>query len=534
MLRLLLALLCATAEAQTASVRGRVIDATSGEPVRKAWVVLSNGSNLSATGNAEGWFEISNVEAGSYSVSASAPGYLSGPGLWSNPGDTRLSVPASGLPKPLLIRLQRKSRISGRVTDIDGDPVGEGMVFFLRRGIRHGREIWVSSGETEIDVRGEFRSEAIGPGRYLLLARAGFAEGRAFYPDVNSAERATPIDIAPGEQRRGVDITIREVAGQPVSGALQGLPDARAYSLALVSSSSTEISGAGQFGFHANLSEDGRFSFKSIPEGVYRAELTHRGLVSSVCASGLALGLQKEENLVLTCNPPRTHPLDIRVLDEANSPLPTSGVYVSCLGDGAGIERWSIPVTANEDGVYRLPGLPERDCELSVRRGQRNLPVTGFRLRGPQVAGNLVGVPAGGTVIVSVVASTRPLSGVVAVDQPPSDFLEIQDHGHAVLIVPDRPALRGRASWRIVPAAVDGAFACADCPAIRSRALAIPNDLELQEELATDPGLLSQLLANAPIVDATARQNAPLKLAPVTTSQLQTARDRAKSGGARR
>lgn len=536
MLPLLLALLGLTAAAQPVTVRGRIIDAATGEPVRKARFALYDGSNREAAGNAQGWFQIPNVEAGSYDCSATAPGYHPGPSR----GGVRLAVPASGLPKPLLIRLYPMSRVSGRVTDSDGDPIVDGTVYLLRRGWRNGREIWSADSQTMIDGRGEYRTEAITAGRYLVMVRPHLpasSPGRVavptFYPDATSPQRATLLDIAPGERRRGVDITISEVSGHPVSGKIDGVDGPGNHFLSLMSTQHEDILSAGRFGYYATTSEDGRFSFAAIPEGVYRVELGKANSPSTICATGLALGQRKEDDLAISCRPPRAHTLSIRVLDETQTRLPSAGVSVSCLGDGSGLERWSMPVTSNENGIFLLPGLPERHCELSVRRNQRNLPVTGFRLGESQVAGNLVPVPASGTVNVSVAEATRPVTGVVAVDLAPSDFLEFQDQWHAVLIVPDRPAMRGRSSWRVVATAADGAFACADCPAIRSRALAIPNEPELQEELASDPALLSQLLASAPIVEATPKKEPPLKLTPVTASILQAARDRANAGGAR-
>ena len=57
---------------------GRVIDASSGEPIRKAVVILRTGpeGGIAAYTNAQGLFHFENLDPGAYTATASRDGYV--------------------------------------------------------------------------------------------------------------------------------------------------------------------------------------------------------------------------------------------------------------------------------------------------------------------------------------------------------------------------------------------------------------------------------------------------------------------------
>jgi Carboxypeptidase regulatory-like domain len=216
--------------AGTAVVRGRVVAADTGNPIRRATVNLSmmpppapsttapagapgaalvrtvtqtvviNGvaTTTSAGGiarpktittDSQGAFEFKGLPAGTYRLTAS-PGpysaaYLpmsygakkpSGPGS-SDPG-TPFDVADGQVFDKATIRLTRGAVIAGRVTDENGDPMARVQVYSIMylpgstRGMRNG------SGSSTDDL-GQFRLFALVPGDYIVAAEA---RGNTFVP----------------------------------------------------------------------------------------------------------------------------------------------------------------------------------------------------------------------------------------------------------------------------------------------------------------------------------------------------------------
>src|SRR5687768_4581831 len=74
----------------TAAIRGRVLDAATGDPVRKVRVVArATGAPTprGATSDAEGRFELKEVPAGRFTLSASKPAYVTSTYGQTKPGD---------------------------------------------------------------------------------------------------------------------------------------------------------------------------------------------------------------------------------------------------------------------------------------------------------------------------------------------------------------------------------------------------------------------------------------------------------------
>ena len=101
-----------------AIVEGRVIDAKSGEAVKKALVILRRGNDrgIGAYSDAAGNFAVQPVEPGSYTLSAERDGYIADPGAKPTivnlkPGDAESSlllICCSGRARPSQ-NLDRKS-----------------------------------------------------------------------------------------------------------------------------------------------------------------------------------------------------------------------------------------------------------------------------------------------------------------------------------------------------------------------------------------------------------------------------------------
>ena len=170
----------------TARLRGLVVGGENGGPLRRAMVQLS-GDGLqegrATTTNEEGRWEIRDLPAGRYQITANKAGYVS-----LNYGQRR----AFEQGKPLELRegqtvenvnfnLPRGSAISGRVTDEFGEPVADVMISAQRyRYIGGRRRLTPVSRPASTDDGGNFRLYGLAPGDYYLSAAPmGFSFGQS-------------------------------------------------------------------------------------------------------------------------------------------------------------------------------------------------------------------------------------------------------------------------------------------------------------------------------------------------------------------
>jgi carboxypeptidase family protein len=160
----------------TATIRGRVIGADNGQPLRKAQVRIVSPDvreNRLATTDADGQYEVKELPAGRYNVTASKGSFVS-------LAFGQLRPFESG--KPLDIRdgqtiekvnfaLPRGSVITGHVLDDYGDPASDVMVQVTRYQYIQGQRRLVPAGRGAVtDDIGGFRLFGLSPGQYYLSA----------------------------------------------------------------------------------------------------------------------------------------------------------------------------------------------------------------------------------------------------------------------------------------------------------------------------------------------------------------------------
>ncbi len=221
-------------EAVPAKVSGRVVDAQTGRPIAGVRITLleavrvrtreefENQRVYSVRTAADGRFVLSGIPPGRYRFTAWRRGYLTqdwrgklGPGAASvlslHEGDTVGNV---------TFRLQRSAVISGRVTDLDGEPVAEALVRLYRAAWSRGRRILRPDWDAETDDRGLYRLFYVRPGRYYLglYVSGGDADAILYWPGSWKADEAQWIEVKPGDQSTGVDFVYR----RPVEAGVRG------------------------------------------------------------------------------------------------------------------------------------------------------------------------------------------------------------------------------------------------------------------------------------------------------------------------
>src|SRR6266850_513993 len=172
----------------TAIIRGRVVAADSGVPLRNARVALGAISNIPPVFTAnDGRFVFAGLAAGHYFVSARKAGYTP-----TTFGQRRPDLPpmpidleAGSVFRDAELRMPRSAAISGRIVDEFGDPLELTTVVASRIVQRQGLTISMAAATAVTDDLGEYRLGGLPAGTYIVTAttpKRGPAQIRAYYP----------------------------------------------------------------------------------------------------------------------------------------------------------------------------------------------------------------------------------------------------------------------------------------------------------------------------------------------------------------
>ena len=271
----------------TATLRGHVVAADTGQPLRKAQVRIFAAElreNRMATTDGDGMYEFKELPAGRYNVSASKGSYV---GLQY--GQQRPFEP--GRPLEILDRqtvekvdfsLPRGGVITGRILDEFGDPLPDAQVMAQRYQNIGGRRRLAPAGRPAMtnDI-GEFRLFAIPPGQYYLSAtlrnigmigdtddRSGYAP--TYFPGTASVAEAQKVTIGLGQVVSDVNMALMptrtarisgtavDSQGRPMMGTVMAIP--RGESMMVM------------FGPPGQIRPDGTFTINGLAPGTYRLQ----------------------------------------------------------------------------------------------------------------------------------------------------------------------------------------------------------------------------------------------------------------------
>ena len=314
----------------TARIRGRVVAADTGAPLRRAQVRLSAAEvrvNRSATTDAEGRYEFPELPAGRYNVFVSRSGFVSlsfgqqRPFEQGRPLDLGNGQEADKID----FALPRGGVIAGRVTDELGEPLAGVRVQAMRyQYLPNGRRQLtpVSGGVFGSPLTndlGEFRLYSLMPGTYVVSATP--ADTMVMMP----AGPAGPASISAPDDGHGVTYypgTINVDEAQPIT---VGLADVSNGSFALVPQRMTRISGvvrnsqgkpfaavltlrtqagAGMaMRMLAMAGADGRFAASNVPPGEHTIEVSPRPGDEESASVPITAGGQDLADLVITTSP---------------------------------------------------------------------------------------------------------------------------------------------------------------------------------------------------------------------------------------
>ena len=246
-------LLLSATEAQTpaskppsnCTVQGQIIQQPGGQPIRKANVRLSgvaeqqgDSADLVAVTDADGHFMIEDVKPGTYRVGYDRSGFVDAEKRHHGSG-MLLSLEAGQEIKDLLFHMAPAAVITGKVTDIDGDPAPGVSVAALPPHFLLDRDRMASGWGVTNDL-GEYRISDLAPNRYTIVAQPTSRLPRptqsakapeknslvyvaTYYPGTSDGSHAVSVDLHAGDEVP-VNITLGVARLFHVRGQIANLP----------------------------------------------------------------------------------------------------------------------------------------------------------------------------------------------------------------------------------------------------------------------------------------------------------------------
>lgn len=261
------------APVQTAALQGVAVMQSTGQPLSKAYIDLRGPLSYSTTTEEDGKFYFPNVQPGQYYLYGRREGMalaIYGE-RWSG-GPGQLITFTAGQPETnVQIVLIPTAAITGRITDLNGNPVTGARVRAMKTTVQENRRTLRIAQEAVTNELGEYRLFWMAPGRYYIGAivqpwqvnsqvvnnpsapigdtsNAGLSTSRSvsrpettkpigvvgagddeiyipiYYPRTADGGQASAIDLLPGMERRNLDISVSPVHTYHVRGRLTNLP----------------------------------------------------------------------------------------------------------------------------------------------------------------------------------------------------------------------------------------------------------------------------------------------------------------------
>ena len=347
-----------------------MVDAVTGEPVRKALVSLNGMQRRSVFSDGGGRFQFDGLSASVVSLSAQKPGYFNEQDMLRGAVP---SVEVSPNAPPAVVKLTPESVITGKVTDANGVPLEHVSLSLTYIDIHDGRRRWESKGSANTDEDGLFRFAGLRPGSYYVSAAPftpvadttldgeqppKFGYAGVYYPGVPDLASALPIQLVAGQQAEA-NLSLTQVPVYAVSGTINGYEPNQGVGLQVFDQSGVQVPTGVEFS-----AENGRFDVHSLPAGSY--------VLKAYSSTGPNQPVRAELRFNLAA--------DLHDLRLALAPAPTVQVVVNQVSNGQSNQAKRarfVPNSAGPPVTVRLigsaPGTGESYAEFDPASGNQNL-----------------------------------------------------------------------------------------------------------------------------------------------------------------
>jgi hypothetical protein len=426
-------------------IQGRITNALTGEPIRKAIVTFQllrqNAPNAmqgyTTSSDSEGDFQIENVEPGDYWVSARHDGYqVARYGIVRGPvGPPKLTISPGQQLTSVDVKLLPHAVITGKVTDPDGDPVNGAMAQLLGQTWRGGKAQYVVRGVARTNDVGEYRVTNVPPGKFFLLVykspdpreAKGSGAGKpdiglltTYFPNAATRDSATPLSVKVGQDVKDINVQMRSgptfhIRGTVV-GPIQNQGKLQVGADLLLSNDSPPLQIIG-----AQVRQTGDFDIAGLGPGSYRIVLsTADGRARPLGHTHVDVAQSGLNNVQIVITPPvtlrgritmegsappRTHPVDWKSFRVALNPVEPDSDFIFGKFESASVD---------DDGTFTIENVPPGKFYVSSGYRPPATYLKSVRIGNQEVTDHVLDVPpAGGELAITFSYNGAEVYGLV-------------------------------------------------------------------------------------------------------------------------
>ena len=222
-------------------IEGTVLNAVTGQPIRKARITLTpvQGEPTLAATDAHGKYALADIAPGKYSLLAGHDGYTDQRYGAKRPGEDQkgepLELTAGSVKTDVDLKLTPLGAIMGFVRDEDDDPVRQVDVALLAYAYRSsGKKLEIRQ-DVQTDALGEYRFFDVPSGPYYLRAKPASAQSpgtgqtaeayaTVYYPNSPQQSGVGAVELTAGQEQRGIDFVLHVGEKQKATAQLQLIP----------------------------------------------------------------------------------------------------------------------------------------------------------------------------------------------------------------------------------------------------------------------------------------------------------------------
>ena len=312
----------------TAIMRGQIISADNGTPIRQAQVRINAPEvreGRVATTDQQGRFEIKELPAGRYTMTASKGGFV--PLQFGQRRPTESGTPIElgdgQTMEKIVIALPRGSVLGGRITDEFGEPVANALVTAFRYAYAGGARRMMPAGQNGRDTtddQGHFRLFGLPPGDYYVSATlrglgpevtdpmgepSGYTS--TYFPGTANVAEAARITLAVAQENTSVNFGLIATRLVRVSGQVlmsDGAPATAGNVMALPVTAAGRPALAMQQGGAGNrIGANGTFRLSNVAPGRYQLQARVGGRDFELARVDLSVGAEDVEGITLVTAP---------------------------------------------------------------------------------------------------------------------------------------------------------------------------------------------------------------------------------------
>jgi len=392
----------------SAALRGQVMAAGTGSPVRRAQVSARStegrGGGVTST-DAEGRYEIKELPAGRYTVSASKGSFVPATFGQRRPGEpgSPIDLGDGQTAEKVNFVMSRGSVIAGRVVDDGGEPVSGTQVSAMRFAFVSGTRRLVpgggEGGQDRTDDQGNFRLFGLPPGDYYISANNrnnnmmmpgmnnteadGFAP--TYYPGTPNIGEATRITVKAAQEMTGANFALLVARMARIKGRVLNSRGEPMTAGMLLLAPADPMMGM-NFGMNmsnAMVAGDGTFQFANVAPGRYNLNVRPNGMPgpgTEFAVMPVTVGNDDLDNLFITTSAGATA-RGVIVTDDGSVP-PFRAETVQIFGQpfDNNMNMVGGPTKVNEDFTFEMTNLFDRRM-IRVNIGNMGPAVSGWYLK---------------------------------------------------------------------------------------------------------------------------------------------------------